>query len=310
MRDDGGSWIFESDTMEVKENLHLLNPNISVKLVYQYHAWMAIDDGDGSTPQYITQEVEVFIQMRRHVEEVNFCVTVSRSVLPGSPAHQCSDIPRRVEKENEPVRRDDEEAIINESDQEWHEFAMSETPLTLPQPAIKIPTKSLPPRKRREGLRSGGITIHEGEGIIRLTHPTPKPGDKGKGIAEEDSSSTDSDDDLIQPLLVQTSLPRAQLDEGLVSDDEMPDVDEGSGDGPAFGRWGRFEEALHHIPTDISPDPSLFGRDAPPVFSTSEGDAVEDALADAPYEGDKLFVGRVFKSKTDCKTKIAIHAIN
>lgn len=37
---------------------------------------------------------------------------------------------------------------------------------------------------------------------------------------------------------------------------------------------------------------------------------LEAALADVPYEGDKLFVGRVFKSKNDCKIKIAIHAIN
>lgn len=35
-----------------------------------------------------------------------------------------------------------------------------------------------------------------------------------------------------------------------------------------------------------------------------------EALEAVPYEGDNLFVGQVFKSKNDCKIKIAIHAIN
>jgi len=38
--------------------------------------------------------------------------------------------------------------------------------------------------------------------------------------------------------------------------------------------------------------------------------SVDSAFFDVKYEGDKLFVGRVFKSKFDCKIKIAIHAIN
>ena len=37
---------------------------------------------------------------------------------------------------------------------------------------------------------------------------------------------------------------------------------------------------------------------------------VVSAFFDVKYEGDKLFIGRVFKSKSDCKIKIAIHAIN
>lgn len=39
-------------------------------------------------------------------------------------------------------------------------------------------------------------------------------------------------------------------------------------------------------------------------------DINENMLLDVSYEGDELFVGRVFKSKADCKLKIAIHAIN
>lgn len=37
---------------------------------------------------------------------------------------------------------------------------------------------------------------------------------------------------------------------------------------------------------------------------------VDGALEDVRYEGDGIFVGRVFKSKSDCKIKIAIYAIN
>lgn len=37
---------------------------------------------------------------------------------------------------------------------------------------------------------------------------------------------------------------------------------------------------------------------------------VDTALADIQYEGDDFYMGRVFKSKADCKIKLAIHAIN
>ncbi|XP_013608129.1 PREDICTED: uncharacterized protein LOC106314866 [Brassica oleracea var. oleracea] len=41
-----------------------------------------------------------------------------------------------------------------------------------------------------------------------------------------------------------------------------------------------------------------------------EADGLDAALEVVPYEGDNLFVGQVFKSNSDCKIKIAIHAIN
>lgn len=37
---------------------------------------------------------------------------------------------------------------------------------------------------------------------------------------------------------------------------------------------------------------------------------VDTALADIQYEGDEIYIGRVFKSKTDCKIKLAMHAMN
>ncbi|EOA12319.1 hypothetical protein CARUB_v10007958mg, partial [Capsella rubella] len=49
----------------------------------------------------------------------------------------------------------------------------------------------------------------------------------------------------------------------------------------------------------------LYDMDAPPYFD----DPGEEALKDADYEGDDVFVGRLYKNKEDCTTKLAIHAI-
>jgi len=39
-------------------------------------------------------------------------------------------------------------------------------------------------------------------------------------------------------------------------------------------------------------------------------DGMELAIRDVVYEGDELFVGRVFKNKQDCNVKLAVHALN
>lgn len=39
-------------------------------------------------------------------------------------------------------------------------------------------------------------------------------------------------------------------------------------------------------------------------------EVTEKVILDVAYEGDELFIGRVFKNKRDCKVKIAVHAIN
>ncbi|KAG7636019.1 MULE transposase domain [Arabidopsis thaliana x Arabidopsis arenosa] len=54
----------------------------------------------------------------------------------------------------------------------------------------------------------------------------------------------------------------------------------------------------------------LYDRDAPPYFDDpGEEDYLHRALKDADYEGDDIFIGRLFKNKEDCATKLAIHAI-
>ncbi|XP_024010927.1 uncharacterized protein LOC112086250 [Eutrema salsugineum] len=58
--------------------------------------------------------------------------------------------------------------------------------------------------------------------------------------------------------------------------------------------------------------PALHERDAPPYFDypMAGADAIARGLRDAQYEGDDIYVGRIFKTKDDCKLKLAIHAIN
>ncbi|KAG7533136.1 Zinc finger SWIM-type [Arabidopsis thaliana x Arabidopsis arenosa] len=60
-----------------------------------------------------------------------------------------------------------------------------------------------------------------------------------------------------------------------------------------------------------TPVPTVFyDSDAPPYFDDpGEEDALQRALKDADYEGDDIYIGRIFKNKEDCATKLAIHAI-
>lgn len=39
-------------------------------------------------------------------------------------------------------------------------------------------------------------------------------------------------------------------------------------------------------------------------------DEMQRAVGDVDYEGDEIFVGRIFRDKEECKLKLAIHAIN
>ncbi|CAA7040434.1 unnamed protein product [Microthlaspi erraticum] len=363
-REDNGMWIFETDPScgeksinlqsglsfavlinIVRGTLHLLSRHITVKLAYQYPEWMAIDDGDGSTPQYITddQEVEVFVQMRRHIEEVNLCVTVKRvdgEMTGDNTSPICTQLPPTVTDSD--VRIVPAATEEDDTEDDWHVFAISETPLTRPNTAVNpskggdqvVPNigggKRVPQGKR---LRTNGITIREGGDTIRLRSPICDPRDKGKAVAEDVGSDTDtSDDDAIVPDLKRMKgrspvitrngevvrrqlFPQTEVHTGENSSEAHSAAqysDNGDGDGGDMEQstWGRFDEALHLLLTDLSPDPAMFGRDAPPVFEVWEDDPIESALADVSYEGDKIFVGKVFKSITDCKLKLAIHAIN
>lgn len=95
------------------------------KLAYQYPTWMQIDDGDGSTLQFISDdhEEEVFVQMRRKIKEVNLFVTVSEPRVPYA----------NVTDQNLARNENDDDSDEGEGfEDDWVDFAMSDTPLTRP----------------------------------------------------------------------------------------------------------------------------------------------------------------------------------
>ncbi|XP_024007910.1 uncharacterized protein LOC112083921 [Eutrema salsugineum] len=71
---------------------------------------------------------------------------------------------------------------------------------------------------------------------------------------------------------------------------------------------------LHTLAVGAEPrvEPALHERDAPPYFDDPiiGADEIARGLGDAQYEGDDIFVGRIFKTKEECKLKLALHAIN
>ncbi|XP_033129421.1 uncharacterized protein LOC103846091 [Brassica rapa] len=142
-------------------------------------------------------------------------------------------------------------------------------------------------------------------------------------MPSELSSDTDSDDDMAVPVL-RTSVDigeganmpvRRRLIFGIPKPIEDPNnsstsSQEGEQMPPDDGiNCRRFDQALHDMLNDPE-NPALLGRDAPPVFNARLVSGVDSALSDVHYEGDEIFVGRVFKSKADYKIKLAIHAIN
>ncbi|KAG7593761.1 Zinc finger SWIM-type [Arabidopsis thaliana x Arabidopsis arenosa] len=106
--------------------------------------------------------------------------------------------------------------------------------------------------------------------------------DKGKSIMIEDGLSTKE----IGMPSTNTRVSDVQRNEMIVKDTPVPTVFYDSDAPPYFDDPG--EEAASFL---------------------SFSDALQRALKDADYEGDDIYIGRIFKTKEDCATKLAIHAI-
>ncbi|KAF3489251.1 hypothetical protein F2Q69_00057112 [Brassica cretica] len=288
VREDDGKWIFDSLTKEgtkritlksgleyeellhlVKEALSLGGTSVTVKLAYQYPPWMQIDDADGSTPQFISDdhEVEVFVQMRRTIEEVNLFVTVSE------PVH---------------VRR------RGRFEEEWLDFARSETPLTLPHQKNDVGGSFGGPQVRSIPNKQNGIVICEP--IIRLESPTHRESYRGKGKAIDiGGHSLGCGADVIVPVMSTTksayggngesscAVRRCLFDEPLQTGDQGVEMEESGRAEPepikggtitaptrvaqpsSLYTWTQFQDSLHDLLNDESTEPVLFARDAPPV---------------------------------------------
>ncbi|KAG5388452.1 hypothetical protein IGI04_029993 [Brassica rapa subsp. trilocularis] len=202
----------------VNERLDIISKDISVKLSYHYPEWVAMGDGELDTPQYITDDTEVgvFIRMRRAIEEVDIYVAIVRH----SPGGKEENLPRQLSRN---VRKRGEDGGDNCLDEEdWHAFALSETPLTLP-PTQKdvvgkdqvVPECSVRPARNSMTSRTAiphgqrGIVIREPGETVRLAGPETEARQKGKNkrpLECETDSDTDSDDAMVVPVL-RASIP-------------------------------------------------------------------------------------------------------
>ncbi|KAG7640688.1 MULE transposase domain [Arabidopsis suecica] len=244
----------------------------------------------------------MFTQMRRHIEEVNLCVTVVQHTIPISPVDvACKDF-----------NSEDSEETYYDSEEELHQFALDSALVGATQDPTPCETEQEPRSStRRELFPAGGISIREPEDYIRLKSLECGPTNKGKGIMDKNDKSAKvgpsraKNDDLeeVDSYRADVGRPPGNHVSPITNDVEETEIQRQN-----ILFWGRAQDALNTILSDFSDDPILFGRDAPLVFNDGKG--VGSAFFDVKYEGDKLFVGRVFKSKSDCKNKIVIHAIN
>ena len=262
------------------------------KLAYQYPTWMQIDDGDGSTPQFISDdhEVEVFVQMRRKIEEVNLFVTVSEPKVPHA------NVTDQTLARNE---NDDDSDEGEGFEDDWGDFAMSETPLTCPHEKNDVGGSF--------GGRSGCLIPHKPNGIvicepiIRLASPTERASYRGKGKAIDiGGDSVGCPADVIRPLISTTkcgyggngessrAVRRRLFDEPMHRGAEDVEMDEYEGAEPepieggtltaptpaaqpsSLYTWTRFQDSLHDLLNDQSTKPVLFALDAPPVIDSAE----------------------------------------
>ncbi|KAH0912136.1 hypothetical protein HID58_035457 [Brassica napus] len=316
VRDSDQRWIFEPDitakvehfirifsgmTMtelltSVRERYQLSSTDATLKLSYQYPEWVSFGDAELEMPQYITEDTEVgvFLNMRRSIEEVPLYVSIYRQSHGGKLLTKERETEQRV-----PMAEDGVDGIDEE---DWHTFALSETPLTMPltQPQTKAIPHEVPDYSVTKAARSkeriptiphspGGIVITERGDPTRATRRQTGPSDREKNkrpVEEDTESESESDDDMVVPVVPpvvgetgEGSRPvRRRL---LFGNAGIPDTDGGVGDSNSGSdhseelpvddglHWGKFDEALHEMLNNPN-TPAFFGRDAPPVYNHAQ----------------------------------------
>uniref|UniRef100_A0A1J3CQR5 Uncharacterized protein n=1 Tax=Noccaea caerulescens TaxID=107243 RepID=A0A1J3CQR5_NOCCA len=200
---------FRDLVVKVKDRLLLNSTDTTIKVSFQYPVWLSIDDGDGSTPQYITadDEVQAFIQMRRSIEEVDLCVTVTR-YFNGWPTSLHTSVPSSAVVGHPNIKGNGEGMYSDDdSSNSWYDFVMSDTPLTFPTQLQSGAPAANTDRSCRSAVRNTGITIREREEVIRLASPAYNLRGKGKGKVVTSASNvqsdtdSDSDEDALVPTL-------------------------------------------------------------------------------------------------------------
>ncbi|CAN6825215.1 unnamed protein product [Brassica oleracea] len=306
VREQYGKWIFDSLSEEscyrvtllhgieyedlvqmVKSTLRIVAPNVTIKLSYQYLSRMQIDEDDGSTPQFISDDydVESFVQMRHKIEEVNLYVTISEhnnGFTTGKTRPPFASVTDQTLIRNEDEEESDADDMLEE---EWLQFAMSETPLTCPH-------------KKNNVVGSFAVP-----GSQTLASPPREPVNKGKGKAIATEGDTYAP--TLNCLLPETSINkgayrgngessqavrRRLFDGPIVPSNRAVEVDDHtnaqgetieaqtvgglSGVAPPSSvyTWTRFQDTLHDLLNDESSEPVLFTPDAPPVIDSGEED--------------------------------------
>lgn len=324
VREGEGPWLFDTQTEEgtkfitvksglgyeelvhlVKDCLAIDSANVTLKLSYQYPTWMLIDDGDGSTPQFISDdhELEVFVQKRRKIEEVNLFVTISQCIdgvttAQGKPHFSNVTDQTLLDKDD-----GDTETTDATTEEEWLEFALSETPLTCPPQKNTAGGSFRVTEQDTIPYRRNGIEIQENQPIIRLRSPENSSETRGKGkeLALEVAPAyepydfgvrnslrriehTTGEGEPNRPVkrrLFPTSRTASEAEMELVptqGPDETfhqpePATQAVGGEGSSgLTHWTRFQDALHQILDDETSQNVLFGRDAPSVIESVEND--------------------------------------
>ncbi|CAG7888912.1 unnamed protein product [Brassica rapa] len=180
-------------------------------------------------------------------------------------------------------------------EEEWLEFAMSETPLTCPHKRNNVGGSFAVPGSETIPNLQRGIVIREP--IIRLASPPREPVNKGKGkvIATEGDTNAPTLNCHLPELSINRrpyggngessrAVRRRLFDGPTVPTNRAVEVEEhAEAEGETIepqtvGRqsrvvqpsslytWTRFQDSLHDLLNDESSEPVLFARDAPPVF--------------------------------------------
>ncbi|KAF3523560.1 hypothetical protein F2Q69_00046416 [Brassica cretica] len=305
----------------VREEIYPTYEGVNLKLSYQYPEWISADGGALDMPQYITDDTEVgvFIELRRSIEAVNLLVSViSPKANEEGAASYINDTMagRQGEREDAGIEGD-----------EWHEFAMAENTVTIPNTkgcAAKTNLKILDTiphemsgiayrRTSAIPFQIGGVEIRDPEQNIRQ-RIQPEPGvaiDKGKKkmrIETTANTDSDSDDDMVVPVFRTTADLRGKgkrpmwerLILGIARIPNTCEEHNDRGGTTAAGQSNTAAEGLDMVNDPHIPD--LLDMEEPPQRTAHQISVVESEISDIHIQGGETFVGGGSKTNMNGNT--------
>ncbi|CAE5994134.1 unnamed protein product [Arabidopsis arenosa] len=323
-------WLRETDGYNkvvnaVKERLALRETD-DIELSYQWPQWMMGPDWKRANPIHILDDEDMTLVMviRADLEEVHLRVKVIRGGLEknvnsykshldlgGLTSEQISD---KYAETRQSYNTEKRKATASEKGkghvteatvfQNAHANGLSDESLRLTLSGASMATSQQTILTLSSSNSSFGTPTTQStsisfsteelmDGEIKNTSPT---GVIGPNTMEDYYTDADG------PLCL---TPRVPLEVGKILG--TPVMEKGSGS----SQGKEVPEGDRQMVVRETPFPTvLYDRDAPPYFDDpGEEDYLQRSLKDADYEGDDIFVGRLFKNKDDCCTKLAIHAI-